>query len=294
MDISDFAALAVNKLGVRGIDWVALGQQGRGSVWVRDYMTQYMQPAQAQMNGVVGTLDVDPTGGNADVFQRSFVESHGAVDTVAQGFGSLVGINLDVTKIAFAANQEAIRSLISHAYAAATFGARTHYDETIHHSGISDAEIATHANLCVAMMNSVVLLDTLGVYAAYRIKHDFSTNGLGRSALGVLPAVAWVAISIAGMCVIAYVIISLTSVSKTNHIVSTMCTNAQAAGDVATTQQCINTLTDPTKNAGTQIPDMLGSAFKAVLPYALGALAIYALFLSAPAIIKTITKTKAA
>lgn len=293
MDITDLAALAVNKVGIRGIDWVALGSQGRGSVWVRDYMTQYMMPAQAQMNGVVGTLDIDLTGGNADVFQRSFSESHGAVDAIASGIVSLAGVNIDVARASLSASQESIRSLISHAYAAATFGARTHYDETIHHSGISDAEIATHASLCVGMMNAVVILDKLGIYTAYRLKHDFSTQGLGRSSLGVLPAAAWVAISVAAICAVAFVIVSLTSLSKTNAIVSTMCTNAQASGDVATTQQCVSTLTDPTRNAGTQIPSMLGDAFKAVLPYALGALAIYALFLSAPAIIKAVTTTKA-
>ncbi len=282
MDITDLAGVAVNKLGIRGIDWVALAQKGRGSVWVRDYMTDYMMPAQVQMNAVIGTLAGDPA-----TFNKNYAEANGAVADIASSLSSLAGVNIDLTKMTFQASGEAIRTLISHAYAAATFGARTHYDETIHHSGISDAEIATHANLCVAMMNTIVILDKLGVYATYQLKHP------GMSGLGFLPAVAWVAIAVVAICALAYVVLNYLSLSKTNAIVSTMCTNAQASGDVATTQQCVNTLSDSMRKAGTAVPDALGAAFKAVLPYALGALAIYALFLSAPAIIKAVT-TKAA
>ncbi len=284
--VIDLASVAVEKVGLRGIDWAALNKKGRASVWVRDYMDQYMIPAQVQMLATVGTLDLIPGGSPAE-YQKNYSISQEMIEDIA---GKIMGQGAIApsVRVTVQLSRESMRYLVSHVYAAASYGALLHYDETIHHySGVSDAQIATHANAIVGMMNALVLLDKIGLYTALSLK---SAQAKASSGLGLAPSVivALVVTTIAALALLAWVIVNLVDVTKTNNLVASMCTEAQKSGDAATTQQCINTATDKLKAAGTAIPDQAKAALLAVLPYALAGVAVYALFLSAPYLIKAI------
>jgi len=98
---------------------------------------------------------------------------------------------------------------------------------------------------------------------------------------------------VATLCLIAWVIVSAIDLSKKNAIVAKVCENAQTAGDAATTQQCVATLTDPNKNAATTIPRLLKDTLLGLVPYAIGGVAIYAMYLAAPYVIKNLLTKKA-
>lgn len=290
--IYDLAALAVTKFGLQGIDWTTLASQGRSSVWDRDYITQYMVPAQARMNAAIAGIDLD-FGGDPQNLQQSYSISYdllnGLANTVLPLF-NLPDPALVTTEVQI--SREAIRYLIAHASAAANYGLLVHSDETIQHSGMSDADIATHANTVVGTMNALTMLDSLKFYDALDLRDtSASTSGLG---IAPLVAVLIAVVAIAALALVAWVIVSLVDLTKKNAIVAQTCQAATASGDAAVTQQCIATLTDPSKNAGTQIPTMLKQILMGLVPYALGGVAIYALYLAAPYLIKNLLSPKTA
>lgn len=287
--IYDLAELAVTKFGLKGIDWAALGAQGRGSVWDRDYMTEYMLPAQVQMIAAVGAITFD-VGGDRVALQQSFSLNADLLQSIASSVMPLFNAPdpLLVTS-GVQLSRESIRYLVSHAYQAANYSLLLHLDETIHHSGMSDAEISSHANVATGTMNALALLDKLGFYTALGLK-----DAPAQSGLGIAPAllVALVVVAIAALAICAWVLVSLVDLTKKNAIVAKTCANAQASGDAATTQQCINTLTDPNKNAGTAVPVLIKQTLMQLVPYAIGGVAIYALYLAAPYLIKNLLSPK--
>lgn len=292
--IYDLAELAVSKFGLKGIDWAALTAQGRGSVWDRDYIDNYMAPAQAAMIANVGGMTFD-VGGDPQASQAAYSLNANILQSLASSVVPMANLpNPGIMQVEVGLSREAIRYVVSHAYAAANYAFLLHADETIHHSGMSDAEIAAHANTAVGTMNALVVLRNLGFYKTLGI--DQSQNPAApQSGLGIAPAliVAAVVVVIAIVAILAWVLVSLVDLTKKNATVAKVCENAQASGDAATTQQCIKTLTDPSKNAGTQIPDAFKQILVSLVPYALGGVAIYALYLSAPYIVKNLLTKKA-
>ncbi len=292
--IYDLAELAVSKFGLKGIDWAALTAQGRGSVWDRDYINSYMAPAEAAMIANVGGMVFD-VGGDPQATQAAYSTNANILQSLASSVVPMANLpNPGIMTVEVGLSREAVRYVVSHAYAAAHYAFLLHADETIHHSGMSDAEIAAHANTAVGTMNALVMLRNLGLYKVLGIDQSQS-SAPAQSGLGIAPAiiVGIVVVVIAALCIFAWVIVSLWDLSTKNATVAKVCEKAQAAGDAATTQQCISTLTDPSKNAGTQIPTAIKQTLLALVPYALGGVAIYALYLSAPYIVKNLLTKKA-
>ncbi len=290
--IYDLAELAVSKFGLKGIDWAALTAQGRGSVWDRDYINNYMIPAQVAMIQNVGGMTFD-VGGDPVANQKAYSLNSNILQSLASSVVPLANLpNPGIMQVEVGLSREAVRYVVSHAYAAANYAFLLHADETIHHSGMSDAEIAAHANTAVGTMNALVMLRNLGLYKTLGIDQSQSS---AQSGLGIAPAliIAAVVVVIAVVAILGWVLVSLVDLTKKNATVAKVCENAQAAGDAATTQQCIKTLTDPSKNAGTMVPDAIKQTLLALVPYALGGVAIYALYLSAPYIVKNLLTKKA-
>ncbi len=290
--ITDLAMLAVTKFGLQGIDWAALAAKGRSSVWDTDYIQQYMAPAASALVLTVGTLDLgDRTA--IQVMQDSYSVNQSALDKIASSLLQLANMPdvVGTFQVQIDLDRESIRYMVSHAYSSALYAYQLHLDETIHHSGFSDAEIASHANTAVAVMNSIVLMDKLGAFSTLGLKAPGFSGACG---LGIAPAliVAGTVVAIAFLALLAWVIVSMHDLNSKNAIVAQTCQQAQASGDAATTQQCINTLTDPNRNAGTALPNTVTAMLKSLIPYALGGVALYALFLAAPSIIKIVFDKK--
>jgi hypothetical protein len=289
--IYDLAGLAVTEFGLCGIDWAQLSQRGRASVWDRDYITGYMAPAQAAMVAAVGGMTFD-VGGDPVAVQKSYATSEDTLRSIASSIiGLVTGPNPALKEVQVGLARESIRYLVSHAYQSSLYAFLLHSDETIHHSGLSDAEIASHANTAVGTMNALVMMRNLGLYKALGI--DQSQNS--QKGLGIAPAIVGglVVVAIAALCLLAWVVVSAIDLNKKNAIVAKVCENAQTAGDAATTQQCVATLTDPNKNAATTIPKAVKDTLLAFVPYAIGGVAIYAMYLAAPYVIKNLLTKKA-
>lgn len=281
----DLANLAVTQVGLQAIDWAALTAAGRGSVWDRDYILNYMVPAQVKMQAAAALLDLD-FNGNADTLQQSYSLNEDLLTNMGELIASMGNpATFIVMKVEARLSREAIRYLIIHVYNAALYGALLHMDETIHHSGKSDQEIQDHANAIVGMMNAVTMLGSLDFYTVVGITTANDQAGLG---IATPLLIAAVVVAIAALALLAWLIISLRSTSAMNATVSTMCQKAQASGDTSTTQLCVNTLTAASKGIGTVVPDTLNQMLKTVLPYALAGVGMYMLVLFAPSIVKSI------
>jgi len=292
--IYTIADLAVSKFGLKGIDWSALAANGRSSVWDRDYITQYMIPAQTAMIEAVGGMTFD-VGGDPTTNQQSYTDTASVLSDIANALVPLANLpNPGFLTINIGLSTESVRYVVSHAYQAANYGFLLHADETIQHSGMTDAEIAAHADTCVGTMNALVIMKNLGFFTALGIdetQNPAAPAAQQTSGLGIAPAVA--AIIIVAIVMFAWVIVNLVDLTKKNATVAKICAQAQASGDAATTQQCVNTLTDPNRAAGTQIPSAIKQILLAVAPYAVAGAAVYALYLSAPYLIKNLFASKA-
>lgn len=285
----ELANLAVTQVGLRGIDWAALTAAGRGSVWDRDYINNYMLPAQVRMMGVIQTLDLNIIE-NPVNFKDNYTTNQDLMIDVAQFIASLGNpVGLLAMKVEARLSREAMRYLTSMVYQSANYGLLLHEDETIHHSGKTDQEIAAHADIIVGMMDAIYLLNAGDFYSLMGIKQGSAapaTSGLGLTG----PIIAGiVVVAVAFLALVAWMIVNIVSLNATNNIVAGMCQKAQASGDTATTQQCVNTLTAATKAAGTVD---LGSLFGKVLPYVAAGFGVYLLFLFAPAIVKSLTSSR--
>jgi hypothetical protein len=297
--LQTLANLAVTQVGLKGIDWDTLSAQGRGSVWDRDYITNYMVPAQQRMQAILATLDLNVIANPID-FQDNFTLSQDAMIDVGQfvvSLGNPIGVVAMKTEARL--TRESLRYLTTWAAQSANFGLLLHQDETIHHSGKTDAEIAAHADVVVGMMNCIAILNAGGLYSLMGVTlgstppaaAPASTAGFG---LGVIePAVVVIAVAIAA--ILAWMIVHIYDLYQVNSAVSNMCKNAQASGDTATTQLCVNTLTAASKDIATLVPPGTVSAIlKEVLPYALAGVGIYMLLLFAPTIVKSLAPGRTA
>jgi len=295
--IYDLADLAVSRFGLKGIDWATLAAKGRATIWDRDYITDYMLPAQLVMIAEVGGMTFD-VGGDPVASQKSYSLNSDILSGLSGSIVPLMNLpNFNLMTIEVGLSREAVRYVVSHAYQAANYGFLLHADETIQHSGMTDSEIASHADTCVGMMNALVAMRRLGFFRVLGIDESQDPNAAAppTNGLGIAPAllVAAVVVTIAVLCLMAWAIVSLVDLTKKNAIVAKVCTQAQASGDTATAQQCVNTLTDPNRNAGTQIPDAFKNFLKGLAPYAVGGAAIYALFLAMPYLVKNLLTKKA-
>lgn len=280
--------LAVTQVGLKGIDWDALNAAGRGSVWDRDYINNYMIPAQQRMQGVLATLDLNVVANPVD-FQDNYTLSEDVLTDVGQFVVSMGNpLGLLAMKVEARLTRESLRYLTTWASQSASFGLLLHQDETIHHSGKSDQEIAAHADVVVGMMNCIYLLSASGIYGLMGVtKADPATSGLGV----IEPAVVVIVVAVAAL--LAWMVVHIYDLYQVNHAVADMCKNAQASGDAATTQLCVNTLTAQSKDLATLIPPgTFEGILKTVLPYALAGVGVYMLFLFAPAIVKSITSSR--
>lgn len=292
--LESLANYAITTVGLKGIDWAALTAQGRGSIWDRDYINNYILPAMAQMTTVVGYLDVPLNDTDPKNYQEMYSKNQYIMANIASTLEGQSGAVVPGMMMTVQLSRTAMQYLVSYVYQAAMYGAALHYDETIQHSGKTDAEIAAHADSVVGMMNAIVILDKLKLYTTLDL--DLRSSPAPASGLGLAPVaiLAIAIVAIAALALIAWMIVSLKSVTQMNAIVANMCTKAQNSGDVATTQQCVNTLTAKTKDIATTIPDALTAAVKAVMPYALAGVGVYMLFLLAPTIIKSVVAKKIA
>lgn len=288
--LSYLANLAVTQVGLKGIDWDALNAQGRGSVWDRDYITQYMIPAQQRMQSILATLDLNVIANPVD-FQDNYTLTEDILTDIAQvvvSIGNPVGVI--AMKVEARLTRESLRYLTTWASQSASFGLLLHQDETIHHSGKSDQEIAAHADVVVGMMNCIALLNAAELYSLMGVTKASGASGLG--VIELTPAVVVIVVAIAA--VLAWMVVHIYDLYEVNTAVSNMCKNAQASGDTATTQLCVNTLTAQSKDIATLIPPgTFEGILKTVLPYALAGVGVYMLFLFAPAIVKSITSSRA-
>lgn len=282
----ELANLATSRAGLTGVNWSALSAAGRGSVWDRDYITNYMVPAQQRMQAVLATLDLDVV-----MDPVSFKDNYTVNEDIMTDIGQFVvtlgnPIGLLAIKVEARLSRESMRYLTLYAAQSANFGMLLHQDETIHHSGKSDQEIAAHADMVCSIMNAIYLLNAADLYSMLGVTK--SSSDQPTSGLGLTPAVVVIIIAVAAL--IAYIIVHMYDVNQINNVVSSMCKKAQADGDAATTQQCVNTLTAASKDLGTLIPPgTFEGILKTVLPYALAGVGVYMLFLFAPAIVKSIT-----
>lgn len=290
--LQTLANLAVTQVGLKGIDWDALNAQGRGSVWDRDYITNYMVPAQQRMQTILATLDLNVVTDPID-FQDNYTLSQDALIDVGQLVVSLGNpVGLVAMKVEARLTRESLRYLTTWAAQSASFGLLLHQDETIHHSGKSDQEIAAHADVVVGMMNCIAILNAGELYSMMGVtKAAPATSGLG--VIELTPAVVVVVVAIAA--ILAWMVVHIYDLYEVNTAVSNMCKNAQTSGDTATTQLCVNTLTAASKDIATLIPPgTIQGILKEVLPYALAGVGVYMLFLFAPAIVKSITSSRSA
>lgn len=290
--LQTLANLAVTQVGLKGIDWDALNATGRGSVWDRDYITQYMVPAQQRMQSILATLDLNVIENPVD-FQDNYTLSQDALIDVGQlvvSLGNPVGIV--AMKVEARLTRESLRYLTTWAAQSASFGLLLHQDETIHHSGKSDQEIAAHADVVVGMMNCIAILNAGELYSMMGVtKAAPATAGLGL--IELTPAVVVVVVAIAA--ILAWMVVHIYDLYEVNTAVSNMCKNAQASGDTATTQLCVNTLSAASKDIATLVPPgTISAILKEVLPYALAGVGVYMLFLFAPTIVKSITSGRTA
>lgn len=285
----DLANLAVSQVGLPGIDWATLTAAGRGSVWDRDYILNYMVPAQVKMQAAVAQLDLT-FNGTEDTLQASYSLNEDLLTNMGELVASMGNpVGFIAMKIEARLSREATRYLIIHVYNAALYGALLHMDETIHHSGKSDEEIKDHADAVVGMMNAITLLGAIDFYSLMGITTTNDQAGLGITTALLIAAVV---VTIAALALLAWMIVSLRSTSAMNATVATMCQKAQAGGDAATTQLCVNTLTAASKDIGTSIPDTFQKALQSVLSYALAGAGVYLLILFAPAIVKSLTSSR--
>lgn len=288
----ELANLATSQVGLTGVNWSALTAAGRGSVWDRDYITQYMVPAQQRMQAVLATLDLDVVMDPIN-FKDNYTVNQDIMTDIGQFVVTLGNpIGLLAVKVEARLSRESMRYLTLYAAQSASFGLLLHQDETIHHSGKSDQEIAAHADMVCGIMNAIYMLNAADLYSTLGItKADSSASSA--SGLGIAPAMVVIIIAVAAL--IAYIIVHIYDVNQINDVVSNMCKNAQASGDAATTQLCVNTLTAASKDLGTLIPPgTIEGILKTVLPYALAGVGVYMLFLFAPVIVKSLTSSRTA
>lgn len=293
--LDSLAAYAVTKVGLQGINWTALNAKGRGSIWDRDYINDYMIPAMASMTTTVGFLDVPLGDTDPKHYREMFSQSQVELSSIAGQFESMGGAVGPLVLMSVQMSRTAVQYLVSYVYQVAMYGVAIHNDETIQHSGKSEAEIAAHASSVVGMMNALVILDRLKVYSTLDL--DLRTApATPASGLGLAPVaiVALTVVAVAALALLAWVLVNSKDVAQTNALVATMCMNAQASGDVAVTQQCVSTLTAKTRAIGTMIPDTLSAALKAMLPYAFAGVGVYVLFLTAPLLIKSFVAKRVA
>jgi hypothetical protein len=293
--LQTLANLAVTQVGLKGIDWDTLTAQGRGSVWDRDYITNYMVPAQQRMQAILATLDLNVIANPVD-FQDNYTLSQDAMIDVGQfvvSLGNPIGVVAMKTEARL--TRESLRYLTTWAAQSANFGLLLHQDETIHHSGKTDAEIAAHADVVVGMMNCIAILNAGGLYSLMGVTAVASAAPPPATAgFGVIePAVVVIAVAIAA--ILAWMIVHIYDLYQVNSAVSNMCKNAQASGDTATTQLCVNTLTAASKDIATLVPPgTISAILKEVLPYALAGVGMYMLLLFAPTIVKSLAPGRTA
>lgn len=281
-NIYDLAGLAVTRFGLRGIDWSALAATGRSSVWDRDYIANYMSPAFVRMIAISASLDLEPHLTQEEM-KQAYDTTASALNDAAGGILSIFGAPLMEGQLTLNASREAVRKCTTMLIQASTYAYALHLNETIHHSNYSDAEIATHANLCCGIMNCIVMLDNLKFFQAIGIT---KTAAASQSGLGIAPV--WIVAGVAVVCILAYAVVQCVSMNKVNEQIAHMCDKAQATGDQSTTQQCVSALIDANKAAGTVPVTLIKQILDTILPYALAGGAIYIALLFAPGIVKNI------
>ncbi len=279
--IYDLAGLAVTKFGLRGIDWAALAVRGRSSIWDRDYINDYLSPAAIKMIAVSSSLDLELSM-TPEEMKQAYNATATAINDSASSIMSFFGVPLLEAQVTLNASREAVRKSVSMLVQSSTYAYALHINETIHHSNFSDAEIATHANLCCGIMNSIVMLDNLKFFQAIGIKKSSGQQ----AGLGIAPI--WIVAGVAVICILAYAVVQCVSMNKVNEQIAHMCDKAQSSGDQATTSQCVSALVDSNKAAGTVPVTLLKQILETVMPYALAGAAIYVALLFAPSIVKNI------
>jgi len=291
---------------IPGIDWSALDAKGRGGVWNRDYILEYMIPAYQRANTIRQTLNLtfDFTNkGAQQAFGDAAVSVKAASDIAVKAMKA--GANVLAPEFALKLNVETYRYVIATLWHTALYGISLHNDETIQHSGLSDAEIQTHANLVTAMFNALYLMSQIpGALAPLRndsetppttaptadsVAVDITapTATPPAAGIGALPIVAVVVIAIvvvAAIALIAWMLLSIADVSEKNYAVANICKEAQKRGDTATLQTCVTALSKPPLPPF-KLPD-------SVMPYLFGGIALYLLIAFAPAITRSLVAAR--
>lgn len=141
------------------------------------------------------------------------------------------------TPIEMGANS--VRDIVTVSYYAALYGMDLHKPENVlplYQKGVlTEKQIKRDANLRHAIFRALLLLGEYGVYE--QLRAHSSTKGLGW-VQGVLVTIG----SVIAAAILAWLILAIYDISRTNDIIEKMCTEAQASKDPAQLQMCFELL----------------------------------------------------
>lgn len=297
---------------VRGVNWNELAERGKNSVYAVEYIYDYLIPSADRATATMRKLDL----GVADkdkAFEAFRTVYHSVVSLSGDALLEAARMGHSMLTDALAPNvgKDAYRYMIDAAYTTAMYGISLHLPPldwkergispigSIHYSGLSEADIAQHANMVFSLFDGIALLDRLGALSPIK-KPEFSTSGLGAAPLVVLVVGGIVVVLLGvGVCaVIAWFLLAMTDTSSKNRLVREMCQKAQSSGDSAATSQCIDVLSDPDNQIATapfRSAATFGQfGFETVAKYAMIGAGVYALVVFAPVLVRQFKATREA
>lgn len=270
-------------LGVRGIDWVKLAAAGKPGVHNVDYIEQYMVPAFAAAAQTMSTLDLKP--GTTTEVLLDYYDLRKKLSDDADSVLQVVGTTIQVANplLTVTTIWSALNNLLFYAWSVSAMGFQSHATGAIQRSGVSDADIARHADIVTMMCNLLARLDKAGFLAAF--KKNNSTSGLG-----VAPAV--IALGVVVIVAVAWMVVAIYEASRINARIDAACARALQTGDPkdqATCQQM-----QASSNAlSSQIPDAVSGVIEKVSIAAMVGAGIYVLVQFGPGIATKLKQTLA-
>jgi len=297
---------------VRGVNWSELAERGKNSVYSVEYIYDYLIPASDRATATMRKLDL-AVADKEKAFEAFREVYHGIVNLSGEALldAARAGVDMLTEPAAPHIAKDAYRYMIDAAYTTAMYGISLHLPPldwkargispigSIHFSGLSEADIAQHANMVFSLFDGIALLDRVGALAPIK-KPEFSTSGLGGApavAL-VIGGVVVVLLAVGVTAVICWFLLAMMDTSTKNRLVRQMCEQAQNSGDTKATAQCIDVLSDPDKQIATapfRAAATMGQfGFETVAKYAMIGAGVYALVVFAPVLVRQFKATREA
>lgn len=296
---------------VKGIDWDALDQQGKGipldpSIDVHaDYIALYMSPAFDKATRVMRTLYYDPaltlSASTKDAVRTVIAQLEPSIEEAAASFSSG---NLWGSIKAFAQfDLVKLRTFISLSYGVAMAGVKMHTAETNYAIAFLDRKSwREHADRVVRILNAISFLDDSG--ALYWLKWDSDEmkelraqqglpndmknpgiQGLGAVPLGIIVAAAAVIVALGAIWMW-----SRTTTEYNEQALGILREICAAPKDDATRDQCVKVLGSTAAQMGNPFAGVLGS----VLPYLFAGALIIGGVMFAPTIVRSLLSARRA